>query len=380
VRPTGRLVFILYRRFPGSTKPTRRQIGCYPDMTLAQARVVADDWLAKIRKGIDPTDEIEQIREANIKEAADRRANSVEAVLETYLLSKAHLRTVRSIGIELKRELKSAGWLDRPIRDITKADVVAMVNKIKVDRPGQARTIYNLVKGFFNWAVRTDDYGLDASPCAKIDTESLVGRSQEVDRTLTNLEIRALWKAAEQLAYPFGDFFRLLLLTGLRRSEVANCTDEEIEGRRWVIPGRRMKNGRDHLVPIAPAIEGLLGGLPRFQDGPFLFSTTGGRKAIAAFSTAKTALDEGMKAELAKEGHAFEPWTIHDIRRTVRTRLSSLGVQGHICERILAHAQPEIERRYNKYAFEQEKLDALQVWHDALEGIINPRPDLRVVA
>ena len=255
-----------------------------------------------------------------------------------------------------------------------------MVTKIRVDRPGQARTVFKLVKGFFAWVVRTDDYGLDASPCARIDSESLVGRSREVDRTLTNFEIRALWLASERLAYPFGDFVQLLMLTGLRRNEVANCTADEIDGRRWILPAARMKNGRDHLVPVAPMIEVLLSGLPRFQDGCFLFSSSGGRKPIAGFSKAKNALDAAMKAELAKEGHAFKAWTFHDIRRTVRTRLSSLGVQGHICERILAHAQPEIERRYNLYGFEQEKLAALEKWNQALDGIINPRPELRVVA
>jgi integrase len=378
---SGKVNFILYRRFPGSTKPTRRTLGRYPDMSLSEARNLAHDWNTKIRKGIDPSAEAEQARKANIEADAVRRANSVAAALDAYLDAKSHLRTARAMAIELRRELKS--WLDRPIQDIDKRAVQTLIRGIQArGAEGQARAVYTLLRTFFNWAVKNDF--IEVSPCVKIDVETLVGQKKEIDRTLDDYELRALWRATEALGYPAGSFFRLLLLTGLRRREASNASwlEFDLAAGRWIVPATRMKarpgKAKDHLVPIAPKIRSLLEALPRHVGGEFLFSYSGGREPIKAFSKLKAALDKAMRAELAKEGREFKSFVIHDLRRSVRTRLSSLGVAMHICERVLAHAQPELQSRYDKHGFEKEKLDALVTWHAALETII--RPPLRAVA
>ena len=52
--PNGEVVFIIYCRMPGSRKPTRRKLGRFPEMSLDDARTKAEEWLLKIRRGIDP--------------------------------------------------------------------------------------------------------------------------------------------------------------------------------------------------------------------------------------------------------------------------------------------------------------------------------------
>jgi integrase len=168
------------------------------------------------------------------------------------------------------------------------------------------------------------------------------------------------------------------MLTGVRRLEAAEASWQEIDlgSRRWVIPAERMKarpgKAKPHLVPITPAIEALLNETPRFTGGQYLFSNSGGAKALSAFSKAKHDLDEAMKADL---GDAFRPFVIHDVRRTCRTKFSEIGIPEHIAERLLAHAVPEIERRYNLHGFEKEKAAALERWHSHLEGIVEGRPN-----
>jgi len=148
--------------------------------------------------------------------------------------------------------------------------------------------------------------------------------------------------------------------------------------KRWIIPHERMKNKpgadpRPHLVPITPEIASLLRELPRHVGGNFLFSETGA-KPISGFGRAKAKLDALMRADLKANGHKPpERWTIHDVRRTCRTRFSALGgIPEHFGERLLAHAVPEIEGRYNLYGFENEKRAALVTWHRALRNIIEP--------
>ncbi len=147
--------------------------------------------------------------------------------------------------------------------------------------------------------------------------------------------------------------------------------------------GMKGKSGkaRPHLVPITPKIEALLSELPQYAGGPFIFSTTGGRKPIANFSKAKNALDAAMKAELEKEGHAFEEFNIHDVRRSCRTRFSDsrLKIGPEIRERLLAHTPPKIQQIYDLHEFEDEKRAALESWHAALERIVNPSTGDNVV-
>src|SRR5271166_6124217 len=85
--PTG-IVHMLYRRFPGSRMPTRRKLGRYPEMSLADARDTASAWLLQIRKGIDPSREAAREAQANIELERRRSANSFKIGLEAYYRHK----------------------------------------------------------------------------------------------------------------------------------------------------------------------------------------------------------------------------------------------------------------------------------------------------
>jgi integrase len=105
----------------------------------------------------------------------------------------------------------------------------------------------------FNWAIGTDRYGLEVSPRARLRPTDLIGERKTRNRTLTDLELRAFWRATAKLGEPFGPLYRLLLLTAQRKSEVAEATRSEpdLTSRRgpkgeehglvWVIPKERMK-------------------------------------------------------------------------------------------------------------------------------------------
>ena len=71
-------------------------------------------------------------------------------------------------------------------------------------------------------------------------------------RVLGDREMRALWFAAGKLGYPYRDVFRLLALTGQRKSEVAEARWREfdLDKRVWAIPAERMKGDAAHEVPL----------------------------------------------------------------------------------------------------------------------------------
>jgi integrase len=158
----------------------------------------------------------------------------------------------------------------------------------------------------------------------------LIGKREARDRGLSDAELRAIWDAAEAMGYPYGPCIRLLVLTGQREREVADMrwSEADFDRRLWTIPAARMKGGRAHEVPLAPAAAALLEALPRFT-GECVFTTTGREKPINGFGKAKVRIDK-----LSGVGG----WVFHDLRRTMRTHLSALPVQDLVRELVIAHA------------------------------------------
>jgi hypothetical protein len=72
------------------------------------------------------------------------------------------------------------------------------------------------------------------------------------------------------------------------------------------------------------------------------------------------------KAKLDKKVNLKDPWTIHDIRRTVRTGLGMLGVAPHIAEAVLNHLPAKLIRTYDRNTYEPEKRAALELWANHL--------------
>jgi integrase len=369
--------YVLYARFPGSSNATRRLIGRCDRMTLKEARTKAREWLAQIDKGIDPAQEKRERERKAVEEKRAQKANTVGAALKAYLDHKAGLRSIKAVEREMKREL--AAWMDLPLNDISRQHVLDVVIPIMEEGHRElARNILALTRRFFAWCVDSGRFGLDHSPCERLKSAALIGPRNERTRTLTDPEIAAYWHAAGKLGYPTGPFFQLLLLSALRRGEVGSARWEELDLRNqlWVIPSERMKNKRAHTVPLRDDMVALFKSLPRFP-GPYVFTTKKGETPYQFFSRAKARLDALMRAELEAQSSAFRAFKIHDVRRTVRTKLGSLRVPHEICERVLAHTPDRLVRIYDQHRYDREKLEALQDWQAALQHIIAlmpPRP------
>ena len=58
------------------------------------------------------------------------------------------------------------------------------------------------------------------------------------------------------------------------------CDSRGSDEAAWTIGPERMKGDNAHVVPLTADIKELLAGLPRFEGGGFLFSTTAGRRPI----------------------------------------------------------------------------------------------------
>ncbi|MGH6865789.1 MAG: tyrosine-type recombinase/integrase [Methyloceanibacter sp.] len=367
VTEKGQRTFILIARYPGSTNPTRRALGEYPTLSLEKARVKARRWRDLIAEGKDPRDEEEKARRLEQR----KRADSFEAVVEEY--AKRVLPNQRR-GHIVARELRTffvEPWRGRPITSIERQDVIEVITA----RPRyQAHNLFGHVRSLFNWAIELGTYGLEHSPCDRIRPNRLIGERKPRQRVLDDAELRAFWRAAEGLGYPYGALFQLLLLTGCRKSEMGAARWREIDmGKRLLtIPAERFKSGSQHLVPLTDEALAILETLPRFAKGDHLFSATFGETPVSGFGGAKERLDELMVAELDGE---LTPFRTHDLRRTVRTRLAALKVSDLVAEMIIGHGKRGLQRVNDQHQYEAEMRSALELWATRLRSTVTPPPE-----
>ena len=258
----------------------------------------------------------------------------------------------------------------RPIADIERGEVIDLIKAKAKTAPAEARNLLAIAKSLFGWAL-DQNFGLDHSVCADIRPK-IIGKKIARKRKLDDEELKALWIAADKMGKPIAAVYHMLILTGLRLNEVARASWREIQLNKqlWLIPAQRMKGTNDkaqeHLVPLSGPMITILDGLPRFT-GPFVFTTTHGKRPISIGTKVKEQLDAKLKFK--------EPWVNHDIRRTVRSNLAKLKIAEEVSEAVLAHVQPGIKGVYNVHAYQDEKLDALQKWGARVLEIVPPEPE-----
>jgi integrase len=366
-----RRTFVVVARFNGK-HPTRRAIGEYPGVSLAEAREKAADWRKLVKKGKDPKREEERARREELRKQKTTFESVTEAFSTTVL---CHQRKGNVVERQLRREFIPR-WGDRPIDDITPLDVFDLIRDVvKRGAVHEAHNLLGVIRRLYTWAINCGAYGLESSPCDRLRPKDVVGVGKTIrKRVLNDPELRALWRATEpaHMAYPFGPMYRLLAITGQRKSEVAEARWDEfdLEEKLWEIPADRMKADAPHVVPLCNLALQVLESLPKFDRGTYLFSTTFGVKPVSGFSKAKTRLDASMREQLG----TLEPFVVHDIRRTVRTRLSAAPVENHVRELVIGHQQQGLHKVYDQHAYLEEKRLALDWWAAKLRDIVEPAP------
>ena len=356
--------YFVKARFGGSPNQSRRTIARVGQVTLAEARATAKAWAEAAALKRDPAEEARKAR------AEHEGRVTFGATMEIYL--KRHVakhRTAKDTEREIRTELMSR-WSDWALEDVTKKDVVKMMEDIAGrGAQRQSHNIFGLCRTFFNWCLETDR--VQASPCAGIKPRRVAGELKVRTRVLDDAELTAVWQAADVMTYPFGDFVKLLLLTGARKSEAsdASWSEFDLDKGAWVVPEERFKSGVTHRVPLSKDAVALLQDLPRWEGSDFVFSFDG-KQPMNGHSKSKARLDAEVNKILRRECK----WQVHDLRRTVRTRLAGLGVPDTVAEQIIGHGRKGLARVYDQHQYTDEMFDALERWAARLRSIVTPPP------
>jgi integrase len=343
-----------YRR-DGATR--RYRIGSAEVVSAEMARAEAKRILGKVALGGDPAGD-----------RAERRSKdqqSFSAVASDYLASAEKKLRPRSLA-ETRRYLTGAYFRSlhgMPIDRITRRDVAARLVSISDTSGGPtARRAKSVLSALFTWAMRS---GIaEANP--------VIGTPEPEDsapreRVLSDEELAAIWRACGDDDH--GRIVKLLTLTGCRRDEIGGMRWDEFDpdAGMWTLPAERAKNKRALMLPLPPAAWRIIESVPRMVGRDRLF----GVRSAAGFCTWSR-----DKVKLNKRCGVTD-WTVHDIRRTVATRMGDLGVQPHVIEALLNHVSGHkrgVAGTYNRSIYERDVRAALILWADHVHTLASGRP------
>jgi integrase len=359
VTPHGVKSYVLqYRRPPGGrNSPTRRYtIGRHGSpWTPDTARTEALRLLAEVKAGHDPMAAKRAQRTASSSAVAPLTFGEVLDRFEAGYKRRSADKTMRVIRNATLR----GGWQDRPVEQIARRDVIALLDGIEARGQTYLRNrVHAHLSYLFNWCVSKELVA--ANPATGIRKLSECSR----DRVLDEDELRRVWAACDAVGRPFGLIVKLLLLTGQRRDEVGGMRWSELDLDRamWTLPATRTKNATVHDVPLPDAVIDLLASLPHVGD--FVF-TLNGRAPFRGIDRAKRRLDDLS---------GVTDWRLHDLRRTVATGLAKLNIPIHVTERLLNHRSGTIRgvaAVYNRHDYAAERRQALEAWARRLDSIVN---------
>ena len=365
---TGATSFFIEFRMGGREAPNKRlTIGKLGVLTPSEARELAKAKLGAVNNGID-------VAQAKKDQALRLAAGTFQEIAEKYMAMEGkpgrHWRETRRV---LTRDAYPA-FGSRPISSITKQEIRAQLDLLGRRAPSAKRKLYAALSPLFKWAAERDTPAIN--PMAGISAPAPAEKRKHV---LNKDELKALWLVAGDLPYPFGPLYRLLILTGQRREEVAGMRWEEINLSEaiWRLPPKaefqpqRTKNGLEHIVDLPPLALNILTGLPSRSQQGLLFTTTG-TTPVSGFGKVKARID-ALIAERC--GVRMRKWRNHDLRRTMATYMGeTLDVDEGVIERLLNHTTGGLRAVYQRQEYREKRKRAFNAWAAYIEALCNDTP------
>lgn len=320
IYPSGKKAFILrYRHFGVSKTMVLGRFG--RDMTLDEARIEAQDLLALVRKGVDPLEERKR----------DRHAGTFGELKTKYLDFKKDVKkrkTWEEDKARLDRHIPSS-WKGRKVQSIKPREIEDLHKKLGALRPYEANRLLALLRHMFRMAA-TDAWGYapagHPNPAADIEKYPEAKRA----RFLTRKELPKLAKAIdkEPSVYVRAALW-LLLLTGLRKSELLSAKWDDIDWDRKRLLLPNTKSGEAQFVALSAPALAILKSVPKQEKNPFILP--GRRKGQHLVNISKPWLEVRKRAKC-------EDLRIHDLRRSVGSWLTQAGVDLNVIKDALRHA------------------------------------------
>ncbi len=369
VRPNGTKQF--QYRYTIQKRTRRHTYGTYPQIGLAEVRKLHSEAVIKVCKGIDLNDEKLAVKQ----EAWDDP--TLEQLAQEYY--------DRYLLRELKRPEDVFGLIKRNIipvlgkrkaKTIKRKDLVWALTLV-VDRGSKVTANRTLaaIKGMFAYAVERDI--LENSPAALITKKVIGGKETPRDRYLSEAEIKVFLETIDNA--PFSRsiqlILKILLYTGKRISEVTDAPWSEFdwENQVWVIPKERTKNKTQDRVYLSNKTLVCLKELKEMSSSEWVCQSPVNDKRHIEYRS----VDRAVKRHLEFFGFA-ESFHPHDLRRTVKTHLSEMGIIKEVRDKLLNHKLEGIDAVYDRAQHWEKRVEAIHLWEEKLKQILHNEKVIRL--
>jgi integrase len=357
--PTGTKSYRVVFYFPGSVKPNYRHIGRVGEVTLEDARRIALESRGMARKGEDP-----RAGEAN-------KSDNFKVAVEDYIQHEQIGRRKNKSALETQKVMLTSceGWRTRPVATIRYQEIDALLeltrdgNSELQPRPYIANRLYSHLKDFFGWCVRkkkisTSPMSDMVKPFAKEQ-----GRKREWFKGKPgDKAVTSLWAAADKLGGNEGRYLKMMLLTGKRKSALANMRWEEIDDHWfWNAPDSQSKNKRLHAIPLPKKAQEVLH--PRGKTG-LVFGE----------------FDVKRLQPKIRKASGLEDFFFHGVRHLLESKLAELKIPPHIRDLLFDHAPNRgTGSVYDHHEYRDEMFDALNQWAAHIDKLRTPAKGVAVL-
>jgi integrase len=326
--------------------------------SLSEARATAQAHRAAVAAGRDPA--LEAKADLNKRREAHARLVTVRDALVRYeasvIESAAKLASRRKRMRVLRRAMEP--FLPRPVSGLSKGDLIGRLDEIQSQSGGVSRNrAQSEARHFLGWC-----RDRELVPRIVIDRVRQGVREQPRERVLSDQELAAILAAtADRSAY--SDLVRTLLLTAMRRNEAASLQprDLDFDGRTITVRAENSKTRARRVVPMADGLFDMLRarsrGLPK--DGYVFGEGSDFKRPFSGFSKRFSRLVAAIRVEM-------EPFTLHDLRRSVATEMHSMGVDALVVDDLLGHlsnVRSGVRGIYNRAQTLSRQREAVAAWN-----------------
>jgi integrase len=365
--PAGTRSWSFEYRSPVTLKNARLSL---PAGSLAEARTIAKSHRAMVALGRDPA--LEARNDLESRREAHAKAMTVATVLNDYernVMASSPKQTSRRNRVRVLRRAM-VGFEQRAVASLTRGDIIKRLDAIQAEAGDVSRNrAQSELRHFLGWCRDRDIIQTIA-----LDRVRRGVRETPRDRVLTDGELRALLKTSRD-GSAYADFLRVLAHTAMRRNEAASlqARDIDFEDGTITIRAEISKTRVARQIPLDEALVATLRqrahGLK--HDGYVFGDGSGFERPFSGFSKAFAKLWSTMPA-------GMERWTLHDLRRTVATRLHQAGTDALVIEDLLGHltgVRGGIAGVYNAAVTLDRQRQALRDWSAKLAAFEDRAPE-----
>ena len=368
-------------RFQIRGKRMQMKVGVYGDsddglMTYGLAIKKAIDLKAQALNGDNPKLDIVRRKFSDIQ--------LVDDLADLYLTNKAKkIKTVHILERLYTKEIKPfIGHMS--LKKVHPFDIYDLVqNVLSSERPSIANKALYLCKNIFHLGVKS--CLIEMNPAANYSTgEDAGGNPPPRNIALTEEELEIMFDVfreyPKKVPEPTYIGFTLLVILGLRKMELfsSKWTDVDLKRMYFHLYEDNTKTKKSLAVPLPDDVLPLFYRLKELsKNSEYVFPNrkTSSRGYISDDTINHTLADLFGKVISKKKpsknvlGQAgVTDFVVHDLRRTCRTLMASLGIREEVAEKCLNHNASNIVKIYNRYEYKQERKKA----HEKVAKLILP--------